>query len=56
MQLDNDNQKIILYNVFMDFLENYLFYINIFLLMSGATCIFLGGGFLRREKNTSGFF
>ena len=40
----------------MDLLENYLFYINIFLLMSGATCIFLGGGFLRREKNTRGFF
>jgi len=56
IHFDNENLKIILYNMFMKiFLENIL-YINLILLMAGAVSIQLGALFLKREKHTHGFF
>ncbi len=37
-------------------LSNYIIYINIILLIAGATSIHLGASFLRREWNARGFF
>ena len=40
----------------MAFIEENMIYINIFLLIAGATSIHLGSSFLKRESNTKGFF
>ncbi len=55
-QVDNENQKIILYNDFMELLINNITYINIIILLAGATSLHLGASFLKREKHTKGFF
>ena len=56
IQLDNENQKIILYNVFMKLILDYILYINIIILLAGATSVHLGASFIHREKHTKGFF
>ncbi len=40
----------------MDFIKDYMIYINIILIIIGATSVQLGVSFLTREKNTKGFF
>lgn len=40
----------------MTFIQENMLYINIILLIAGATSIHLGGSFLKRERNTKGFF
>lgn len=40
----------------MALIENYMTYINIFLIIAGTTSIHMGCGFLKRERNTKGFF
>lgn len=55
-QLGNEIHKIILYNVFMKIILDNILYINIILLIAGATSIHLGVSFLKRERHTRGFF
>ncbi len=40
----------------MSFIQENMIYINLILLIAGATSIHLGCSFLRRERNTKGFF
>ena len=55
-QIDNENVKIILYNVVMEIIIQNMIYINIIILIAGVTSIHLGASFLKRERDTKGFF